>query len=152
MPTTVLAAGDHFVLPRLLTQELRNAVPGDGELEIRELRLPWPHTPFGKVAEVDEASGGEEEIIEALRGSRICVTQMAPLTERVLWACPDLELFCVSRGGPVNANTAPGARSSTMTRCATPWRAGIWAARGSMSTPPNPSRPAPGCCPHPASS
>ncbi|MFD8333705.1 hypothetical protein ACFV42_13710 [Streptomyces solisilvae] len=92
MPTTVLAAGDHFVLPRLLTQELRNAVPGDGELEIRELRLPWPHTPFGKVAEVDEASGGEGEIIEALRGSRICVTQMAPLTERVLRACPDLEL------------------------------------------------------------
>ncbi|MFG2582772.1 2-hydroxyacid dehydrogenase [Streptomyces malaysiensis] len=124
MPTTVLAAGDHFVLPRLLTQELRNAVPGDGELEIRELRLPWPHTPFGKVDEVDEvgevgevgeatggeASGGEEEIIEALRGSRICVTQMAPLTERVLRACPDLELFCVSRGGPVNANLEAATR------------------------------------------
>lgn len=110
MPTTVLAAGDHFVLPRLLTGELRNAVPDHGALDIRELRLPWPHTPFGKVAEVDEASGTEEELIEALRGRRICVTQMAPLTERVLRACPDLELFCVSRGGPVNANLEAATR------------------------------------------
>ncbi|CDR14333.1 hypothetical protein [Streptomyces iranensis] len=105
MPTTVLAAGDHFVLPRLLTEELRSSVPDRGALDIRELRLPWPHTPFGKVAEVDEASGTEEELIEALRGRRLCMTRMAPLTERVLRACPDLELFCVSRGGPVNATT-----------------------------------------------
>ncbi|MFV0131271.1 2-hydroxyacid dehydrogenase [Streptomyces sp. HMX112] len=103
MTTTVLAAGDHFVLPRLLTRELRAAVPGTA-LEVTEIRLPWPHTPFGPVAEVDEASGGEDELIEALRGARICVTQLAPLTERVLAACPGLELFCVSRGGPVNAN------------------------------------------------
>ncbi len=71
MSTTVLAAGDHFVLPRLLT---------------------------------DEASGTEEELIEALRGRRICVTRMAPLTERVPRACPGLEPFRVSRGGPVNAD------------------------------------------------
>ncbi|PZT70299.1 hydroxyacid dehydrogenase [Streptomyces sp. SW4] len=103
MTTTVLAAGDHFVLPRLLTEEVRAAAP-DAALDIRELQLPWPHTPFGRVAEVDEASGTEEQMIEALRGVRICVTQMAPLTERVLAACPDLELFCVSRGGPVNAD------------------------------------------------
>ncbi|AKN74888.1 2-hydroxyacid dehydrogenase [Streptomyces sp. PBH53] len=110
MPTTVLAAGDHFVLPELLAQELRAATPAGTDLDIRQLRLPWPHTPFGKVAEVDEASGTEEELIEALRGVRICVTQMAPLTERVLAACPDLELFCVSRGGPVNANLEAATR------------------------------------------
>ena len=43
-------------------------------------------------------------MIEALAGVEVCVTQMAPLTERVLDACPDLRLFCVGRGGPVNAN------------------------------------------------
>ena len=32
------------------------------------------------------------------------MTQMAPLTEKVLDASPDLRLFCISRGGPVNAN------------------------------------------------
>ncbi|MDN3296067.1 2-hydroxyacid dehydrogenase [Streptomyces ficellus] len=109
MTTTVLAAGDHFVLPRLLTEELRAAAP-DADLDVREIQLPWPHTPFGRVAEVDEASGTEEELIEALRGVRICVTQMAPLTERILAACPDLELFCVSRGGPVNANLQAATR------------------------------------------
>ena len=48
----------------------------------------------------------EDALIEALQGVRVCLTQMAPLTTRVLEACPDLELFAVSRGGPVNANLA----------------------------------------------
>ncbi|MGA4862547.1 2-hydroxyacid dehydrogenase [Streptomyces lavendulocolor] len=110
MTTTVLAAGDHFVLPRLLREELRAAVPDDTALDVREIRLPWPHTPFGPVAEVDEASGTEDQLIEALAGARICLTQLAPLTERVLKACPDLELFCVSRGGPVNADLEAATR------------------------------------------
>ena len=71
---------------------------------MRELELPWPSVPFGRVAEVDEAAGTEEQLIEALQGVRVCLTQMAPLTARILDACPDLELFAVSRGGPVNAN------------------------------------------------
>ncbi|MCY9784602.1 2-hydroxyacid dehydrogenase [Nocardiopsis sp. EMB25] len=102
MTTTVLAAGDRFVLPRLLSDAVR--ARADADIGVRELELPWPHVPFGPVAEVQEASGTEEELIAALSGVRVCVTQMAPLTERVLAACPDLELFCVSRGGPVNAN------------------------------------------------
>jgi D-3-phosphoglycerate dehydrogenase len=56
------------------------------------------------VAEVDEAAGDEDQMIEALDGVQVCLTQLAPLTKRILDACPDLELFAVSRGGPVNAN------------------------------------------------
>jgi D-3-phosphoglycerate dehydrogenase len=100
--TRVLAAGDHFVLTDLLVEALAREVP-DG-LEISELTLGWPTEPFGRVAEVDEASGSEDQMIEALRGVEVCVTQMAPLTEKVLDASPDLRLFCISRGGPVNAN------------------------------------------------
>ncbi|MEU6674931.1 2-hydroxyacid dehydrogenase [Streptomyces sp. NPDC046925] len=103
MSTTVLAAGNHFIRPGLFAEAVR-AAAGELPLDVRELQFPWPHTPFGPVAEVIEASGSEEEMIEALRGVRICVTEHGPLTERILAACPDLELFCTSRGGPVNAN------------------------------------------------
>ncbi|MCE0445526.1 hypothetical protein LT493_12270 [Streptomyces tricolor] len=132
MPTTVLAAGDHFVLPELLARELRAATPVGTDLDIRQLRLPWPHTPFGKVAEVDEASGTEEELIEELRGVRICVTQMAPLTERVLAACPDLELFCVSRGGPVNANLEAATRHGVAV-CYAPGRSAVATAEHTLA-------------------
>ncbi|MGW5667418.1 2-hydroxyacid dehydrogenase [Micromonospora sp. NPDC003776] len=105
MAIRLLAAGDHFVRSRLLVDALRATVPDD--LEIRQLELPWPTEPFGPVGEVDEASGTEDELIEALHGAQICVTQMAPLTRRVLRAAAaDLELICVTRGGPVNVNLA----------------------------------------------
>ncbi|MQA62162.1 MAG: hypothetical protein GEU86_11815 [Actinophytocola sp.] len=49
-------------------------------------------------------------MISALRGARGCVTQLAPLTERILEQCPELELFAVGRGGPVNVNLDAAAR------------------------------------------
>ena len=108
MTTPVLLAGDHFVqndlLRRCLEQEVRQP------LDISELTLPWPVEPFGRVGDVDEASGTEEQLVEALRDRRICLNQMAPLTERVLAACPDLELFGVARGGPVNTDLAAATR------------------------------------------
>jgi D-3-phosphoglycerate dehydrogenase len=99
--TRVLAAGDRFVLTSLFADALRREVP---DLEIRELEFPWPDEPMGRVAEVDEATGTEEQMIEALDGVEVCVTQLAPLTETILDASPALRLFCISRGGPVNAN------------------------------------------------
>jgi hypothetical protein len=62
-------AGDNFVLPSLLPYALRKQAGTD--LEISELELRPPDVPFGDVADVDEASGTEEEMIEALRGVRI---------------------------------------------------------------------------------
>src|SRR5690606_18101741 len=70
----------------------------------RELSLPWPIEPFGPVAEVNEASGTEEQVIEALDGAEIAVTQMAPFTKRVFAAAPQLKLVSVCRGGPVNVD------------------------------------------------
>ncbi|MFZ0386030.1 MAG: NAD(P)-dependent oxidoreductase [Solirubrobacteraceae bacterium] len=102
MNDLALVAGDRFVLPRLLAQALSEHA---GEsLQIREHELPWPDEPFADVAEVSEACGSEEEIIEALREARVCLTQVAPITRRVLEACPRLEFVGVSRGGPVNVN------------------------------------------------
>ncbi|RJL30125.1 NAD(P)-dependent oxidoreductase [Bailinhaonella thermotolerans] len=119
--TRLLAAGDHFVLNRLIVEAVRAAADGAADLEIGELELPWPLEPFGPVAEVDEASGTEDELIGALGGAEICVTQLAPLTARVLAACPDLRLACVTRGGPVNVNLAAAARHGVAV-CAAPGR------------------------------
>lgn len=99
-PVRVVAAGDHFVLPSLISA----AVSRELDCEVRELTLGWPLEPFGPVAEVTEASDAEEELIEALAGAQVLVTQMGPVTERVLGACPDLRLVAVCRGGPVNVN------------------------------------------------
>ncbi|MGH3449225.1 MAG: 2-hydroxyacid dehydrogenase [Haloechinothrix sp.] len=112
----ILAAGDHFVLNSLLIDALRKELGDDAD--ITTLELPWPVEPFGPVAEVTEASGTEEQMIDALRGARVCVTQVAPLTERVLAACPDLELFAVGRGGPVNANVNAAAVHDVAVTCA----------------------------------
>ncbi|GAA4903010.1 D-3-phosphoglycerate dehydrogenase [Actinomycetospora succinea] len=104
----VLAAGDHFVAPDLFETALR-AEPGlPGDLETVHLTSGWPSEPFGPVGSgdsvVDEASGTEEELVEALAGVRVCLTQMAPFTARVFDACPELEMVAVCRGGPVNVD------------------------------------------------
>ncbi|WOX09702.1 2-hydroxyacid dehydrogenase [Streptomyces sp. N50] len=101
----VVAAGDHFVLPSLITAAITEELR-EHPFTVRELELGWPLEPFGPVAEVEEASDAEDEVIEALRdsGASALVTQMGPVTERVLDACPDLRLVVVCRGGPVNVN------------------------------------------------
>lgn len=98
----VLAAGDLFVRPQDLEAALR--AHNDLDLQVSHLTLPWPDEPFAPVAEVDEASGTEEQLIDALQGVVACVTQMAPVTEKVLQSCPDLRIVAVGRGGPVNVN------------------------------------------------
>jgi D-3-phosphoglycerate dehydrogenase len=125
MTTRVLAAGDHFVLNRLLIDAVRERVP-EG-LEFTELTLDWPLVPFGRVAEVDEASGTEDQLIEALDGAEICLTQMAPLTRRVIEASPRLRLIGIGRGGPVNANLEAAAEHGVAVCCAPGRNAGATA-------------------------
>ncbi|MBL1080674.1 2-hydroxyacid dehydrogenase [Streptomyces actinomycinicus] len=102
----VVAAGDHFVLPSLITRALEK----EADCTVRELTLGWPLEPFGPVAEVSEASDAEEELIGALADAQVLVTQMGPVTGRVLAACPALRLVVVCRGGPVNVNLEAAAR------------------------------------------
>ena len=62
-PVRVVAAGDHFVLPSLITA----AIGREAACDVRELTLGWPLEPFGPVAEVTEASDAEEELIDVAR-------------------------------------------------------------------------------------
>ena len=115
----ILLAGDGFVLNDLLERELL-AVPSIRS-ELTKIVLPWPAVPFEPVAEVDEASGSEEEIIRVIRDAEVIVTQMAPLTARVLAAAPALKLVICTRGGPVNVNLR-AATERGIAVCSTPGR------------------------------
>ncbi|MFI1012977.1 2-hydroxyacid dehydrogenase [Streptomyces sp. NPDC020965] len=116
----VLAAGDHFVRNSLIADALRREL-ADHSFQLSELTLPWPLEPFGPVAEVTEASDSEDALIKALDGVEVCVTQMAPFTERVLDSAPALRLIAVCRGGPVNVNAA-AARERGVRVCYAPGR------------------------------
>jgi D-3-phosphoglycerate dehydrogenase len=105
--TVVLAAGDRFIRSARFAAALDRSV-GD-RVQVREIEFEWPDVPFGKVAEVDEASGTEDQLIDALRGATAIVTQLAPLTARVIEASPELRLIAVGRGGPTNINTEAAA-------------------------------------------
>ena len=100
--TKILVVGDNFIEPSLMRDGLYKAIGPD--IAVVEARTPFPSEPFRSIAEVREASGSEEEMIKALEGVSICIAHHAPLTKRVLAASPDLRLFIVCRGGPVNAN------------------------------------------------
>ena len=99
----ILAAGDEFISTALLESAVREHVP---DADFGELSLPWPVEPFGPVGGVNEASGTEQQVIDALAGAEVAVTQMAPFTKEVFAAAEGLRLVCVGRGGPVNVDLA----------------------------------------------
>ena len=98
----ILVAGDLHILSRLMVQALEGDLGGD--LDIVTMDFDWPLEPHIDVAEVEEAAGSEEEIIARGEGAEVIVTQLAPITQRVLGSLESLKLVVVTRGGPVNVN------------------------------------------------
>ncbi|MEO6966229.1 MAG: 2-hydroxyacid dehydrogenase [Acidobacteriaceae bacterium] len=100
----ILVVGDHFIASSLMKEALAARLGED--FEYVEASTPFPITPFHSIAEVKEASGSEEQMIDGLQGASICVVHHAPLSKRVLEYATGLKLAVVCRGGPVNANIA----------------------------------------------
>jgi D-3-phosphoglycerate dehydrogenase len=126
----ILVAGDHFVTPELVVSALRARLPVP--VDITTSTSDWPYTPFGPVAEVHEALGDEDELIAALAGVEVAITQMAPFTERVLAAADALRLVVCARGGPVNVNLAAAQRLGIAVR-STPGRNAVAAAEHTIA-------------------
>lgn len=102
MAVKVLVVGDRFVTSGLISDALKQRAAHD--LEISTIDLGWPIEPFSDVAEVNEASGDEQELAEAAKDVEVIITQVAAITEQVISAAPDLKLIVCARGGPVNVN------------------------------------------------
>ncbi len=128
---STLLAGDHFVGNDLLEEALTSALP-DVTFDFQRVTLPWPLTPYGRVAEVDEASDAEDQLIAALPGVELAITQMGPFTERVLDAAPDLRFLVCCRGGPVNVNV-PAATKRGVIVSSTPGRNAVAAAEHAVT-------------------
>jgi D-3-phosphoglycerate dehydrogenase / 2-oxoglutarate reductase len=128
----ILLAGDHFVRNDILEERLREAVSRRDELDIRRMTLPWPLVPFGKVAEVDEASDVEDSLVEKIGDAEIVVTQMAPFTTRVFDAATSLKLIVCTRGGPVNVNVDAATERGVVV-CNTPGRNAVAAAEHAVT-------------------
>lgn len=114
----LLCIGDHFISSSLMKEKLG---PLADQFDVVEASTPFPLEPFRDIAEVREASGSEEQMIEVLQGVSICVAHHAPLTKKIMEQCPDLKLFIVCRGGPVNVNV-PAASEHGITIAYTPAR------------------------------
>lgn len=108
----ILVAGDRHVLSRLMVEALEKELGDD--LDATTIDFEWPMQPHVEVAEVKEAAGSEEEVIEAGRGAEVIVTQLAPITQKVLDALDDLKLVVVTRGGPVNVNVEAAAQNGVI--------------------------------------
>src|SRR5260370_27483038 len=130
MSIRILVAGDHFILPSIFADAIRAEVKT--AIEFREYQSPWPGVPFGEMGEVTEASGSEDEVIQALQGVSIYVANHAPLTKKVLAGAPDLKLAVIARGGPTNANVKAATQHRVLV-CNAPGRNATATAEHTMS-------------------
>ncbi|MBX2885421.1 MAG: 2-hydroxyacid dehydrogenase [Granulosicoccus sp.] len=98
--------GDHFMLPDILQQKVRDVVGDD--LEIRQLLQPWPDEPMEHgyaVAGMDglkEYMGTADEIVDFIGDAELLVTHLAPMSAAMFERLPTLKFIAVTRGGPVN--------------------------------------------------
>ncbi|MGI9433732.1 MAG: 2-hydroxyacid dehydrogenase [Geminicoccaceae bacterium] len=119
-PIRVTVIGDNFMLPEKFIESL-NRLNGF-DFAIRQEKQNWPdedmthgYDPAGQGGLVDPAGlaglpglkeyfGTPEDVIPLIQDAEIYIGHLAPITQSVLDAAPNLKLIGISRGGPVNIN------------------------------------------------
>ena len=118
-PVPVTVIGDNFMLPEKFIESLHRL---DGlDFTIRQHTQNWPDEDMthgydaagqGKtldhteLADLKEYFGTPDDIIPLIAGAEIFIGHLAPITQSVIDAAPDLKLIGISRGGPVNIDLA----------------------------------------------
>lgn len=106
MPSEVAIIGDHFMLPEIFDEKLRDAC-GDGVVT-RSRKDAWPDVPMehGYAVEgmdgLKEYLGTAEDVVDFIGSAQILVTHLAPMSRGMFEQLPGLKMIAVSRGGPVN--------------------------------------------------
>jgi len=122
-PVRVTVIGDNFMLPEKFIAFL-NRIP-DRDFTIRQHCQNWPdedmthgYDPAGRgetldrveLAELKEYFGTPEDVIPLIQDAEIFIGHLAPITQSVIDAAPDLKLIGISRGGPVNIDLGAARR------------------------------------------
>ena len=118
-PVPVTMIGDNFMLPEKFIESLNRL---DGlDFAIRQHTQNWPdedmthgYDPAGQgetldhteLAGLKEYFGTPDDVIPLIAGAEIFIGHLAPITQSVIDAAPDLKLIGISRGGPVNIDLA----------------------------------------------
>jgi D-3-phosphoglycerate dehydrogenase len=106
-PTKIAIIGDLFVRSAHFEAALRrHLAPVVPDLVIVSMEAPWPDEAIRAVAEVYEALGDPADVIALAQGAQVIATHVAPITQAVIDACPELRIIGCSRGGLVNVNVA----------------------------------------------
>lgn len=110
MPSEVAIIGDHFMLPEIFDEKLRDACGGG--VVTRTRKDAWPDVPMEHgyaVAGMDglkEYLGTADDVVDFVGGAQILVTHLAPMSRGMFERLPGLRMIAVSRGGPVNIDMA----------------------------------------------
>ncbi len=100
----VAVIGDNFIKNDLVENVIEEKLKKYIDLELCHGFLNWPDEPFVSGEEVQEYVGKEEQICKVAQDADIILTQLAPITSRVISSCKKLKLIACCRGGPVNVN------------------------------------------------
>lgn len=105
--------GDGFMNPGFFREALE-AQPGLRKASFKELELGWPISVTSTKKDPDlpigEFVGRPEDYFDFISDLDVLVTHLAPVTADSLDHAPDLKVIGVSRGGPVNIDSAAAAR------------------------------------------
>ncbi len=103
----IAAIGNQFIRYEVMAEEIKRNFP---DAEVGGYSTGWPLDLSQAVAKgtgaISEYDGNEDEVIEAALGAEYLVTDVAPVTAKVLDALPQLKAVAATRGGAVNIDLA----------------------------------------------
>jgi D-3-phosphoglycerate dehydrogenase / 2-oxoglutarate reductase len=108
-PLKIGIIGDGFMNPPFFRKALESKLVSH-DVRYKELELGWPlsvqSTKKDPELTIGEFVGRPEDYFEFLSDIDVLVTHLAPITADSLDHAPNLKVIGVSRGGPVNIDTA----------------------------------------------
>lgn len=100
----LLIVADRLVTPDVWKEHIGKEL-SHFPLNYTVIETEWPDQPFTIHGdEISEFLGPEDEIVEAIKDADVFVTQLAPISKRVIEAAGELKIIGCCRTGPVNVN------------------------------------------------